>query len=126
MVGSDGADYVQRFKELGIETRHVGQLQNTHTAQCMIMTGIRDNNQITAFHPGAMMQAHENQITPDMGSRGQGRYRRLRWASGHDLTMPPSSKEQAFRLYSIQARVCPCSMVMELKAFIDQAELGWL
>ena len=65
MVGSDGADYVQRFKELGIETRHVGQLQNTHTAQCMIMTD-RDNNQITAFHPGAMMQAHENQITADM------------------------------------------------------------
>ena len=65
MVGSDGADYVQRFKDLGIETRHVGQLQNTHTAQCMIMTD-RDNNQITAFHPGAMMQAHENQITADM------------------------------------------------------------
>ena len=65
MVGSDGADYVQRFKALGIETCHVGQLQSTHTAQCMIMTD-RDNNQITAFHPGAMMQAHENQITADM------------------------------------------------------------
>ena len=68
MVGSDGADYVQRFKDLGIETRHVGQLQNTHTAQCMIMTD-RDNNQITAFHPGAMMQAHENQITADMAAQ---------------------------------------------------------
>ena len=68
MVGSDGADYVQRFKDLGIETRHVGQLQNTHTAQCMIMTD-RDNNQITAFHPGAMMQAHENHITADMAAQ---------------------------------------------------------
>ncbi|MDR3065707.1 MULTISPECIES: carbohydrate kinase family protein [Comamonas] len=67
MVGSDGADYVQRFRELGIETRHVGQLQSTHTAQCMIMTD-RDNNQITAFHPGAMMQAHENRITADMAA----------------------------------------------------------
>lgn len=67
MVGSDGADYVQRFKDLGIETRHVGQLQSTHTAQCMIMTD-RDNNQITAFHPGAMMQAHENRITADMAA----------------------------------------------------------
>jgi adenosine kinase len=67
MVGSDGADYVQRFKELGIETRHVGQLQSTHTAQCMIMTD-HDNNQITAFHPGAMMQAHENRITADMAA----------------------------------------------------------
>ncbi|RGE45942.1 carbohydrate kinase family protein [Comamonas testosteroni] len=67
MVGSDGADYVQRFKDLGINTSHVGQLQSTHTAQCMIMTD-RDNNQITAFHPGAMMQAHENQITPEMAA----------------------------------------------------------
>ena len=64
MVGSDGADYVQRFKDLGIETRHVGQLQSTHTAQCMIMTD-RDNNQITAFHPGAMMQAHANRVSAD-------------------------------------------------------------
>jgi adenosine kinase len=30
---------------------------STYTAQAMIMTD-RDNNQITAFHPGAMMQAH--------------------------------------------------------------------
>ncbi|WP_417283447.1 carbohydrate kinase family protein [Comamonas sp.] len=68
MVGSDGAGYVQHFKDLGIETAQVGQLQSTHTAQCMIMTD-RDNNQITAFHPGAMMQAHENLITPAMADQ---------------------------------------------------------
>jgi adenosine kinase len=34
----------------------------------MIMTD-RDNNQITAFHPGAMMQAHANRIGPDAGAR---------------------------------------------------------
>ncbi|WP_280187624.1 carbohydrate kinase family protein [Delftia sp. PS-11] len=65
MVGSDGAGYVQRLQELGVHTAHIGQLQDTHTAQCMIMTD-RDNNQITAFHPGAMMQAHLNQITPQL------------------------------------------------------------
>ncbi|MEG1456415.1 MAG: PfkB family carbohydrate kinase, partial [Comamonas sp.] len=70
MVGSDGAGYVQHFKDLGIETAHVGQLQSTHTAQCMIMTD-RDNNQITAFHPGAMMQAHENLITPAMAAQAK-------------------------------------------------------
>lgn len=63
MVGSDGAEYVQRLQEQGICTDHLGQLAHTHTAQCMIMTD-RDNNQITAFHPGAMMLAHENRITP--------------------------------------------------------------
>lgn len=65
MVGSDGADYVQRLEQLGIRTDQVGQLQDTHTAQCMIMTD-KDNNQITAFHPGAMMQAHGNQIVAGM------------------------------------------------------------
>lgn len=61
MLGSDGADYLQRLQALGISTVHVGQVEDTYTAQAMIMTD-RDNNQITAFHPGAMMQAHANRI----------------------------------------------------------------
>jgi adenosine kinase len=42
-------------------TEFVRQVSDTYTAQAMIMTD-RDNNQITAFHPGAMMQAHITQI----------------------------------------------------------------
>ena len=61
MVGSDGSDYLARFKALAISTEFVGQVHDTYTAQAMIMTD-RDNNQITAFHPGAMMQAHRNRI----------------------------------------------------------------
>ena len=61
MVGSDGAEYLQRLSHLGICTHCVGQVNDTYTAQAMIMTD-RDNNQITAFHPGAMMQAHVNRI----------------------------------------------------------------
>lgn len=68
MVGSDGADYLQRMREQGIDVRYVGQVQDTHTAQCMIMTD-RDNNQITAFHPGAMSQAHGNVIHADCGAQ---------------------------------------------------------
>lgn len=52
-LGSDGGDYLLRLEGLGISTRHVGMLADTYTAQAMIMTD-RDNNQITAFHPGAM------------------------------------------------------------------------
>ena len=66
MLGSDGAEYLQRLDALGINRRHVGQVQDTYTAQAMIMTD-RDNNQITAFHPGAMMQAHANRIAPEAG-----------------------------------------------------------
>ncbi len=56
-VGSDGAGYVARLQQQGISTEFVREVADTYTAQAMIMTD-RDNNQITAFHPGAMMQAH--------------------------------------------------------------------
>jgi adenosine kinase len=60
-VGSDGADYLARMRDLGISTEFVRQVDDTYTAQAMIMTDM-DNNQITAFHPGAMMQAHITRI----------------------------------------------------------------
>jgi adenosine kinase len=60
-LGQDGADYLQRLKNLGISTEFVKQVTDNYTAQAMIMTD-RDNNQITAFHPGAMMQAHISRI----------------------------------------------------------------
>ena len=60
-LGTDAADYLQRLKTLGISTEYVRQVEGSYTAQAMIMTD-RDNNQITAFHPGAMMQAHTIQV----------------------------------------------------------------
>jgi adenosine kinase len=60
-VGNDGADYLARMKAQGISTEFVRQVDDVYTAQAMIMTD-RDNNQITAFHPGAMMQAHCSRI----------------------------------------------------------------
>jgi adenosine kinase len=60
-LGTDAADYLQRLKTLGISTEYVRQVEGSYTAQAMIMTD-RDNNQITAFHPGAMMQAHITKI----------------------------------------------------------------
>ena len=60
-VGSDGRDYIGRMKQLGISTEFVREVPDSYTAQAMIMTDV-DNNQITAFHPGAMMQAHVTQV----------------------------------------------------------------
>ncbi len=60
-LGTDGAGYIERLKSLGISTEFVRELDDTYTAQAMIMTDL-DNNQITAFHPGAMTQAHVTQI----------------------------------------------------------------
>lgn len=60
-LGSDGADYLERMRTLGIDTEFVRQLDDTFTAQAMIMNDV-DNNQITAFHPGAMQQAHITKV----------------------------------------------------------------
>lgn len=64
-LGNDGHDYLARLQTLGISTAHIIQVSDTYTAQAMIMTD-RDNNQITAFHPGAMMQAHTRRIEPGL------------------------------------------------------------
>ena len=60
-LGNDGQDYLERMQELGIDTGAVQWVSQHYTAQAMIMTD-RDNNQITAFHPGAMALAHQNPI----------------------------------------------------------------
>jgi adenosine kinase len=62
-VGNDGADYTKRIATLGMSTEFVREVADTYTAQAMIMTDAK-NNQITAFHPGAMMQAHVTKVTP--------------------------------------------------------------
>ncbi len=60
-LGTDAADYMKRLTSLGISTEFVREVPDSYTAQAMIMTD-RDNNQLTAFHPGAMMQAHITKI----------------------------------------------------------------
>ena len=56
-VGADGRDYVARLDSIGVDVRAILVDDPSHTAQAFIMTD-RDNNQITAFHPGAMSEAH--------------------------------------------------------------------
>jgi adenosine kinase len=60
-VGNDGSDYLAHLRSKGISTEFIRELTDTYTAQAMIMTD-RDNNQITAFHPGAMSQAHLSEV----------------------------------------------------------------
>jgi adenosine kinase len=56
-IGSDGRDYLARFDALGIDNSSVRVESDHYTAQAIIITDA-DNNQITAFHPGAMTQSH--------------------------------------------------------------------
>ena len=60
-LGSDGASYRERLAAWGATTEHVRTADDSLTAQAIIITDL-DNNQITAFHPGAMQSAHETAI----------------------------------------------------------------
>ncbi len=55
-LGRDGDDYRQRLQAWGVDTSLVTTMADNYTAQAIIITD-NDNNQITAFHPGAMQQA---------------------------------------------------------------------
>ncbi len=60
-VGSDGDEYLARLRSWGTTIEHVRPVADSLTAQAFIITDL-DNNQITAFHPGAMQAAHETPV----------------------------------------------------------------
>jgi adenosine kinase len=66
-VGEDIGPYLARLEQLGIETRLLKRIPGQFTAQAFITTDL-DDNQITAFHPGAMNFAHENRISAGLGA----------------------------------------------------------
>ena len=60
-LGNDGGDYLERIRAWGVDTSLVTSVQDHYTAQAIIITDT-DNNQITAFHPGAMQKAGEVEV----------------------------------------------------------------
>ena len=67
-LGADGESYLRRMQEWGVPTDCVRVIDDSYTAQAIIVTDA-DNNQITAFHPGAMQRAHEIDVPTDRGLR---------------------------------------------------------
>jgi len=60
-VGQDFAPYRAHMEKCGIRLDYVREFEDQFTPQCFITTDL-DNNQITAFHPGAMLSAHTNHV----------------------------------------------------------------
>lgn len=60
-IGQDGASYRERLEQLQISQQCIKTIDTSYTGQAFITTDT-DNNQITAFHPGAMSFAHENKV----------------------------------------------------------------
>jgi len=116
-VGQDFGPYREHFEECGIRMDHVKVIPELFTAQAFITTDL-DDNQITAFHPGAMMRSHENRVAdvagvtfgivgPD-GREAMLQHARDFAAAGIDFIFDPG---QAMPLFSGE----------EFRAFIEQA-----
>ncbi|MBN8740905.1 MAG: carbohydrate kinase family protein [Lysobacterales bacterium 69-70] len=60
-VGQDFGPYHEHFVRCGIRLDQVKVIEDLYTAQAFITTDL-DDNQITAFHPGAMMRSYENNV----------------------------------------------------------------
>ena len=60
-VGADFGPYREWFTEMGINLDRIKEIPELFTPQAFITTD-HDNNQITAFHPGAMMRSYENHV----------------------------------------------------------------
>lgn len=65
-VGEDFTNYYQRLNDLGIDKTHIKTIAGSFTAQAFITTDL-DDNQITAFHPGAMNESHQNSVKDTQG-----------------------------------------------------------
>jgi len=66
-VGEDIQPYLYRLERLRINAAHLKQIPGQFTAQAFITTDL-DDNQITAFHPGAMNHSHENHIGKELAA----------------------------------------------------------
>ena len=60
-VGDDFSPYSSWLKQNGLADTHIKLIPNSYTAQAFITTDT-DDNQITAFHPGAMVESHQNSV----------------------------------------------------------------
>lgn len=60
-VGEDFNNYTHWLNTNNLNTSHIKTIANSFTAQAFITTDI-DDNQITAFHPGAMVESHQNSV----------------------------------------------------------------
>ena len=69
-VGGDANPYLDHLKQLKIDANYIRKIENAFTAQAMITTD-QTNNQITAFHPGAMSESHLNEVSAVVAERSK-------------------------------------------------------
>lgn len=117
-LGSDGHDYRARLEGLGMDLSCVRSIDHNYTAQAIIITD-ESNNQITAFHPGAMGEAH---LTPVPTHRTDIRLGIIA-PDGRDAMMVHAQQLHAAGIPFIfdPGQGLPMFNGDELKAFVQQA-----
>ena len=63
-AGQDFEPYAEWIKQCGLSQRYIKKIDDEFTAQAFVTTDL-DDNQITAFHSGAMNSSHENEVPRD-------------------------------------------------------------
>ena len=116
-IGADGAEYLQRVASWGASTAQIRTVPDTHTAQAIIITDT-DNNQITAFHPGAMQSAHLNKVPSDSQIRVA-----IIAPDGRDAMLQHAAQLAQAKVPFIfdPGQGLPMFDGTELRSFIDQA-----
>lgn len=116
-IGSDAEPYMARIATLKLASSHVRRVDETYTAQAFITTDL-DDNQITAFHPGAMNYSHLNRVT-DAKNVGLG----IVAPDGRDGMMAHAREfaEAGIPFIFDPGQGMPMFSGPELLAFIDQA-----
>jgi adenosine kinase len=117
-VGVDALPYFERLEYLGLTLDGVRQVPETLTAQAFITTDL-DDNQITAFHPGAMNHSHLNHVTPALDAGlaiiapdgREGMLQHARELAAHDIPFM-FDPGQGLPMFSPE----------ELLAFVEQAK----
>ena len=136
-LGNDGSEYLAHLKKLGISTDSVYVASDNYTAQAIIITD-SSNNQITAFHPGAMMDSHLNHagetkgitlgiVAPD-GADGMRQHVEELAAAGVPFVFDPGQGLPMFDGADLRAFIAQASWVTvndyEAKMLVDRTGLS--
>jgi|SRR5882757_4629369 len=120
-AGHDFEPYRQRMMAKGISVDHIKVVDGTFTAQAFITTDV-DDNQITAFHPGAMQYAHINKIS-DAAGPSAGIALGIVAPDGRQAMIEHAAQFKASQIPFIfdPGQGLPMFGAAELAVFIDQA-----
>jgi adenosine kinase len=117
-LGADGDGYLERLRGWGLDTALVARIAETYTAQAIIITD-QDNNQITAFHPGAMQFAERSKVPAGRGDLA----RALVAPDGRDAMLQHAEQLAAAGIPFVfdPGQGLPMFDGAELRRFVEQA-----